>query len=520
MKCLVSRITGLTALVLPLVLTGNVAAMVLGPVGNVGLLNPNQFSPAGDGFGAAMVSGDFNADGIDDLAIADRENPQFVRIYFGTAWDFGESVANPFFVQTVSVPMVPGTTPGPNIALATGDFTKDGSYDDELVVGVPGDSFSADKAGAVFVLDRRPEGNWVVASTIRQGIGDFVGVSEADDHFGAALAVGQFDQNGRVDLAIGIPGETTLGQVNSGVVYIVYQGVGGLMNSNEEVFYRGANGLTGAPIAGEQLGFALAAGDFNGDEIDDLAVGIPGHPCAGQVNAGSVMVLRGRNDYDGLDAAGVSYWSQATQGVSGECEAGDRFGSALAAGAFTATPMGEPFTDDLAVGIPGEATEGVIVAGGVAILRGSANGITARADLFIDESDLPGGALASAAFGARLASGRIIDSAGSGDSLVIASPLATQNGISAAGRVWFIPSRLGALRFDDASMLSLSPAYALAPSASSDGYGSQLAIGDFNGDNENDLAVGIPGHDLPANNSGGVQVIYQSDFLFVDGFDD
>ncbi|MGB4859766.1 MAG: FG-GAP repeat protein [Dokdonella sp.] len=519
MKRLLSRITCLVAVALPIVFSGNVSALVLGPVGNVGLFNPNQISPAGDGFGSAMASGDFNADGIDDLAIADRENPQFVRIHFGTPWNIGQPVASPFLVQTVSVPMIPGATLGPSIALGSGDFTKDASNDDELVVGVPGDSFSANHAGAVFVLDRRPDASWVVALTIRQGMGGFAGISEADDNFGASLAVGRFDSNSRVDLAIGIPGETTNGQADSGVVYVVYQGVAGLMNTNEEVFFRGANGLTGSAIANEQLGYALAAGDFNGDDIDDLAVGIPGNGCAGQANAGSVMVLRGRNDLNGLDAAGVSYWSQTTAGILDDCEASDRFGTALAAGDFTGTRIGEIFTEDLAVGIPGEALSGVTFAGAVAILSGSDSGITATDNVLIDESQMPGGTLSPAAFGARLASGRITAAAGSGDSLVIASPLASQSGLSLAGRAWVIPSQFDGLSMSRAHMLSLSPVYALGPSASSDGYGSQLAIGDFNGDNNGDLAIGVPGYDTPAANSGAVQVMYQSKFLFVHGFD-
>ena len=58
-----------------------------------------------------------------------------------------------------------------------------------------------------------------------------------------------------------------------------------------------------------------------------------------------------------------------------------------------------------------------------------------------------------------------------------------------------------------------------APAAQGDAYGTQLAIGDFNGDGDPDLAVAVPGHDGTAANSGTVQVIYQSTFLFVDGFE-
>lgn len=502
------------------VVPGAPVLAALGPVGSYALPNPNQVDPDDDAFGVATVAGDFNDDGIADLAVADRQHPALVHVFFGTAWTIGQPVSFPFLMETVVVPAVAGTDAGPPIALAVGDFGHDATDDDELVVGVPGDSLDAEGNGAVFVLDRAIGGGWSVIDTIRQGDDGYVGISEAGDHFGAALAVGRFDQNSLVDLAIGIPGETTDGEVAAGAVMVVGQGVGGLFPEDVEVFYRGFNGLTGVPEANEDLGHALAAGDFNGDEVDDLAVGIPGATCAGFVDSGSVMVLLGQDNLDGLDAAGVTYWSQAQAGVLDDCEAGDRFGAALAAGRFDATPIGDPSTDDLAVGVPGEALDGVSLAGAVAVLHGSEASLTAADNLLLHEGMLPGGSLVPAAFGARLVAGRIDISPGAPDNLVIASPLAAEAGLPFAGRAWVIPSSMGALAPARARRFSLVPGYAAAPPAQADGYGTQLAIGDFNGDGDNDLAVAVPGHDGTADNSGTVQVIYQSDFLFVDGFEE
>ena len=499
---------------------GGARGLPLGPVGNVALPDPNGIAPEGDAFGSSVAVGDFNDDGIDDLATADREHPNLVRVFFGTSWTVGEPVGTPFVMETITVPTVPGTSLGPNVVLIAGDFGHDASDDDDLAVGVPGDSFSADKAGAVFVFDRAAGGGWSLIETIRQGFEGYPGISEADDHFGAALAVGRFDQNELDDLAIGVPGETISGQAASGTVMVAYQGVGGLYPDGMDVFYRGYNGLTGSPAANEQIGFALAAGDFNGDEVDDLAVGIPGTTCAGYPNAGSVMVLLGRNNLDGLDAAGVSYWNQTHAGVLDDCEANDRFGSVLVAGNFSNTPIGDPVTADLAVGVPGEAIDGVALAGAVSVLYGdSPNGIGASGNLFIHEGLLPGGALAPAAFGARLAARRINQGALTHDSLVIASPFATENGVTAAGRVWVILSSGGDLESLYGGRLALTPQYGAWPAGNADGFGAQLAIGDFNGDDDNDLAVGIPGSDGTDTGSGTVQVIYQSSFIFVDGFD-
>lgn len=490
----------------------------LSAVGNVAIPNPNAIAPEDDRFGSSIVAGDFNDDGIDDLAVADHDHPHLVRVFFGTAWNVGQPVGTPFMMETIAVPMVPGATPGPPLALAVGDFDHDGHHDDDLVVGVPGDSLSIDNAGAVFAFSRASGGTWSLVATIRQGRDGYVGISEEGDHFGAALAVGDFNNNGLDDLAIGVPGEMTQGEAASGTAYIVYQGLGGLSPNGVEGFYRGYNGLTGEPHAGEQIGLALAAGDFDGDGADDLAVGIPGATCAGQAKAGSVMILHGTSDIGGLSATPEQYWSQAMAGISGQCDANDRFGSVLVAGRFSSTPIGEPETDDLAIGVIGESIAAPLE-GAVNVLLGSAAGLSANGSRFLHESLLPGGSGATAAFGARLAAGRINEGAGTRDSLVIGAPYGSENGINAAGRIWVLPSSAGNLSQDHAGSYRLTPQYVAWPAANADGFGSQLAVGDFNGDGENDVAVGIPGSDATASNAGAVQVIYQSSFLFVDGFD-
>ena len=53
-----------------------------------------------------------------------------------------------------------------------------------------------------------------------------------------------------------------------------------------------------------------------------------------------------------------------------------------------------------------------------------------------------------------------------------------------------------------------------------DQFGNGLAIGDFNDDGRRDLAIGVyPYDDGGDTDSGAVQVLYQTDILFKDGFD-
>ena len=60
------------------------------------------------------------------------------------------------------------------------------------------------------------------------------GRDEADDHFGMALAVGDFNGDGYQDLAIGAPDEddNSNNRANSGAVFIRYGSAGGLTSTD------------------------------------------------------------------------------------------------------------------------------------------------------------------------------------------------------------------------------------------------------------------------------------------------
>ncbi|MEO7794249.1 MAG: FG-GAP repeat protein [Thermoanaerobaculia bacterium] len=301
-----------------------------------------------DRFGWALASGNFNGDtnGVDGPAVMDlvigapgegdttavTTGSGLVHIFYGDPFVVGGLPLNTdqtFNQGNTATGQSIESGDGFGFSLASGDVTGDGR--DEIVVSAPYEDVifgmvNVNAAGAVTVV----RGNFpnVIASsgsvTFTQADFSIGENPEADDFFGWALAVADIDGDGLAEIAVGTPYEDVVDPVtfavrtDAGAVTVVpgWSSTFPSIAAPPRLVAQRFGGHIGTLGLGDIYGWALAAGDFNGDGHADLAVGTPGEDATGSGGepydgSGAVYVLSGSLFSDGFETGNTTYWVTA-----------------------------------------------------------------------------------------------------------------------------------------------------------------------------------------------------------------
>jgi hypothetical protein len=521
----------LTRLLTLLLVTASPAAAQLSSTGNQILQQGSgglvDEALANDRFGKALAVGDFDDDGFDDLAIGVpgdnfRDFPHLgdfandtgaVHIVYGSAQGL-VSLGNATFAQQSGGDISGFPEDDDEFGSALSAFDVNGDGADDLLVGEPGSRESGlywtlpDAAGSITVLLGASGEGIVDTGSLGTSQTDMPECESAEenDRFGGAVQgidgtsvifaaspnegveTGSFGSQGRVH-RLSVNSSSITGGCGSADLH---QNIDGISGSNED---------------GDRFGAALGQGDFNDDSIADLVIGVPGEDMGSIAAAGSITILPGNLSPTGsprwLPTDSVTF-NQNSADLLGAAAAGDRWGSAFASADFDRDGFG-----DLAIGAPGDDNGTGVGAGVVQVLYGSPEGLNGVGDqIWSQAGAIVGGPEAGDLFGSALAAGDF-DGDGAFDLAVGVPGENFTAPVGSSGAVTVIYGRLGfGLDFPDNQFFDQDSAGLLDTAEPGDTFGQALAVGDFNHDGRDDLAVGVPGENGAR---GLVHVLYGSE---------
>ncbi|WP_274559614.1 FG-GAP and VCBS repeat-containing protein [Streptomyces spiramyceticus] len=227
-----------------------------------------------------------------------------------------------------------------------GDFNGDGYRDLAIaapiakVDGKSGAGYVAVVYGTSSGLDKSKR------TLISQATAGIPGVPESGDYFGDRITAGDLDGDGYTDLVVGVHGEQIGSTGDSGVLTVVWGGATGLTS--------GTDISSPLPENRNELGWDVAAGDFDGDGKTDLA--------AANIAAPELNIFKGPISRTGAAAALVGVDTSSQTGINT-----DRIvaGNVTGDGATDLLVMGQQESGD------GYITRSVLYKGGATGLKAS-----------------------------------------------------------------------------------------------------------------------------------------------------
>jgi hypothetical protein len=493
-------------------------------------------------------AGDINGDGIDDLIIG-ALGADFNGNASGSSYVvFGRDVsAGGDFPATLSLSTLNGSTgfrldgeaPGDYAGIsvsAAGDINGDGI--DDLIIGASGADINGSASGSSYVVfgrDVSTVGDFPATlnlSTLNGSTGFRLDGVAAGDRSGYSVsAAGDINGDGIDDLIIGAFFADPNGDA-SGSSYVVFgRDVSTVGDFPATLNLSTLDGSTGFRLDGEAQDdysgrSVSAAGDINGDGVDDLIIGAYGaSPPGGSNYAGSSYVVFGRN----VSAVGNFPASLALSSLNGsngfrlDGEASSDYSgiSVSAAGDINGDGIG-----DLIIGAAEADPDGKTRAGSGYLVFGRDVSVLGNFPATLALSSLDGtngfrldGEAAGDRAGISVSAAGDINGDGMDDLIIGAYGVNNFAGSSYVmfGSVGPFPATLAL------SSLDGSNGFRLDGLADSDLSGfSVSAAGDINGDGVDDLVIGAHQADPAGSSSGSSYVVFGggiNDVIFADRFE-